>query len=63
MDLGPSERPTILCLVTKGDGLLFEVIDLLELPRFEASGWRFVGIDPETEAAWLAWREQNPTAP
>lgn len=61
----PSERPTLLCLITRhepGYARQFEVINLLALPYYESRGWTFVALDPEREAEWTAWRAAYPGA-
>lgn len=40
----------------------FTVVDLLALPYYESRGWRFVALDPESEALWAAWRRDHPEA-
>jgi hypothetical protein len=64
----PSERPCLRCLVgipilgNPSQPSLTRVIDLLELPKYEALGFRFVAIDPSDEADWVAWRRAHPEA-
>ena len=60
----PAERPVLKVLVTRctDHHRAFTVIDLLAWPYYESRGWTWVALDPDTEAAWRAWRDQNPEA-
>ena len=59
-----AERPVLKALITRCEDhrRAFAVIDLLGWPYYESRGWTFVALDPDTEAAWNAWRGQNPEA-
>lgn len=62
--MDPTERPIITVMVTRVEDhtRVWRDIDLMAWPHYQNCGWAFVGIDPETEAAWQAWRDQHPEA-
>lgn len=66
MSAAPVERPILRCLLAwvgpDGQPLAFTVVDLLGVEHFMAAGWTLVALDPESQAAWHAWRDINPTA-
>ena len=60
----PSERPILQCLVTRQetDVRRFIVVNLLAWPYYESRGWEWIGLDPDREAQWQAWRDAHPEA-
>lgn len=67
------ERPVITVLVCRADwtqgtperqlwGASWSVIDLIQLPYYLNIGYRVVGLDPISEAAWHDWRRRHPEA-
>lgn len=64
----PAERPTIICLVAlpgkinSARPVAFELIDILEFPKWSRNGWICVAVDPDTHEAFTRWRAANPNA-
>lgn len=58
------ERPQLIVMVTRMEGYrrVFRDIDLMAWPHYQNCGWTFVGLDPESEDRWIAWREAHPEA-
>lgn len=64
----PVERPRIRVLVALPAIMsataprVLNVVDLMDLPRWERHGFVLVAVDPADEAAWAAWRLAHPEA-
>lgn len=58
-------RPVIHCLIVltgvivRDRPICFQIIDLLELPRWQQMGFEFVGVDPLDEDAFMAWKQEH----
>jgi hypothetical protein len=64
-----SDRPEIRCLMALPGSSLslcpsaFAVVDIVEVPQWEESGFQFCGVDPDDEQRFRDWRVQHPLAP
>ncbi len=58
----PSMRVLMVQLNQRERIARWAIVDLLEVPLRQKDDWRVVGLDPEDEANWHAWRAKHPEA-